>query len=290
MRIRLLALLSALLWLPAFAARDLPDDAPPVAKQRYRAGLQAYRVGDFEGAAREFYVARTLMPGEPRLSFNLARSLERAGHVQQAIAAYRQYLELAPQAADRREVVGVIESLGALLAAQDAQLTVSSSPPGAKVFVDGSAEATGETPLVLRLTAGEHTLRVTHRANEQRRTVTVTKGARQSVAVQFASDPVAEPARPAEWRSAAGWSAAGLAVAAVGVGAAFTVMAADTAAEGAQPAPDDADRQQRLRDELASEQAGMWAGYGVGVLLGGLGAALLLDDGEPSPGGVKVRF
>ena len=41
------------------------------------------------------------------------------------------------------EVEGIVKSLEDLLAAQDAQLTVSSSPSGAEVFVDGSAEASG---------------------------------------------------------------------------------------------------------------------------------------------------
>jgi tetratricopeptide (TPR) repeat protein len=70
-----------------------------------------YLRGDYAGAAREFKVAQALAPDSAKLAYNLARSLERAGDVPGAIAAYRRYLEVSPQATDREDVTRVLAVL-----------------------------------------------------------------------------------------------------------------------------------------------------------------------------------
>ena len=96
---------------PADVDRSLGPDAPNVAEQRYKIGIDLYRQGKFEAAANEFRVAQGLMPDSPKLAYNLARSLERAGETDDAIAQYERYLDLSPDAEDADDVKRVIETL-----------------------------------------------------------------------------------------------------------------------------------------------------------------------------------
>ena len=93
-------------------------------------GRQLYRKGDFEGALREFMVAHALVPSSARLTYNIARVLERLGRVEDAIDFYEKYLTLAPGADDRAEVEGFVAGLTALLATQAPRPEpVKSQPP-----------------------------------------------------------------------------------------------------------------------------------------------------------------
>ena len=74
-------------------------------------GVDLYRKSQYAAAAQEFRVAQGLMPDSPKLAYNLARSLERAGEIDAAISAYDRYLTLAPDAADAADVRQVIETL-----------------------------------------------------------------------------------------------------------------------------------------------------------------------------------
>jgi len=98
---------------PATENRGLEAGAPAAANQRYLVGIDLYRKGEFSAAALEFRVALQLFPTSAKLSYNLARSLERAGALGEAIAEYRNYLALAPNAADRVDVERVIAALEA---------------------------------------------------------------------------------------------------------------------------------------------------------------------------------
>lgn len=93
------------------SVRELEPGAPPLANQRYRAGIEMYTRADFAGAAREFTVGLALAPTSAKLAYNLARSLERAGNVSGAVETYRRYLALSPAAADRAAVLQIIEVL-----------------------------------------------------------------------------------------------------------------------------------------------------------------------------------
>lgn len=130
---------------PASAApRELEPGAPPLATQRYRTGIEMYLRGDFAGAAREFKVAQAVAPDSPKLAYNLARSLERAGDVPGAVAAYRRYLEVAPQAADRADVERVLAVLEREASPAPASAPApASSQPGRP---DLAAEAPVERP------------------------------------------------------------------------------------------------------------------------------------------------
>jgi Tfp pilus assembly protein PilF len=60
-------------------------------------GVLFFRQGKLYEAANEFEWARKLMPGHPDPRLNLALTLERAGHVAEAFAAYDAALEVAPE-------------------------------------------------------------------------------------------------------------------------------------------------------------------------------------------------
>jgi TolA-binding protein len=51
--------------------RSLGPGAPALATARYEAGIARYRAGDFAGAAAEFRIALSAMPGSAILAYNL---------------------------------------------------------------------------------------------------------------------------------------------------------------------------------------------------------------------------
>jgi len=75
----------------------------------FEEGRRAFLAQDFAAAIRAFEQASSESPGNPEAQKQLARSLMRAGQVQRALTAYRRYLELAPNAADRTVIESIIE-------------------------------------------------------------------------------------------------------------------------------------------------------------------------------------
>ncbi len=272
--------------------RVLGDGAPEAAEQRYQIGVEAYRAGRYPDAAREFRVALELAPGSPVLTYNLARSLERAGDLDGAITHYFRYLEIAPSAKDWQTVKNVVEALVAERERRAGKLQVSSIPDAAAVFVDNERSAArGRTPLTLKLMPGEHTVRVTldgYRPVE--RAVKIATGKSTSVALELM--PLDDEAGGG--LRTAGWVVGGVGVAAVLVGGVFHGLAARTRGEGDELGVGEQAARAELQDELEGRRTAMWVGYGVGVGLLAVSAALLLwpDDAPATaavgPSGISV--
>jgi tetratricopeptide (TPR) repeat protein len=112
------ALLVALSAAPARAAEPGPEEL-------YRRGAALYREGRYEEAARELAAAQALEP-HAELAYDLGRAYERAGNVGGAIEAFREYLRLSPDAADRADVEAHVKELEASTAAPP---VVSATPP-----------------------------------------------------------------------------------------------------------------------------------------------------------------
>jgi hypothetical protein len=176
---------------------DASADADDHEMRRERAsaefglGMNDYRRGDFASAAAHFQVAYESLP-DPAPLFNLARSWEGANEITRALEAYERYLASAPDASDRGEVLARIE----LLRQRPVEVFVSSQPPGAFIFVDGSTEPIpGTTPLVTRLQPGRHTIALVREGfSRQERAVEVRAGERQTVAIPLtADDPNSTP-------------------------------------------------------------------------------------------------
>jgi len=226
-----------------------------------------------------------MVPDSPRLAYNLARSLERAGRLDEAISEYEHYLRLAPGADDVADVLQVLAALKRMVGEGRGKLAVTSAPPGATVFIDGSTDPAGVTPLRVWLSPGTHRVRVElEDLPPLERLVDVEAGALAEVAAVLAPEG-APDGGPDEAGAGFPWhlAAAGVAVAAAG-GAAWSGLAArgglaDAASATDRPAYQEAvDRAERS----ATLATVLWAGAG-----GAAAAALALwllagPEGEPA--------
>ncbi len=117
---------------PAATAQG-PEHAPPAeALAHYQRARQHYAHGRYRQAAEALRRARRLDPRSPTLAFNLARVHELLGELDEAIAAYRTYLELLPDSeqTERDRVRGVLVRLqGARQQVQRSNAEPSSAPP-----------------------------------------------------------------------------------------------------------------------------------------------------------------
>jgi len=87
-------------------------DKKQVAKQYVDAGLAAQDSGDYETAITLYLKAYQLVP-HPAHLFNMAQAHRLAGHVDQALSLYKQYLSEDPRGAHvrtARELVSEIEA------------------------------------------------------------------------------------------------------------------------------------------------------------------------------------
>ncbi len=280
----------------AQAGRALGEDAPPMAESRYKAGLKAYRAGNYAMAAREFQVALELYPKSAKLAYNAARCLERADQPRKAIELYRRYLELAPKAKDRAEVETLIKALGKLAPEQRGKLAVRSTPEGASVTLDGAAA--GQTPLEVELLAGGHQLVVEAEGYEPvNRAVEVKAAGTLEVNIPLSATAVVAPAPPPAgpgWKTYAGWGGVGVGALGLGLGAVFLGQAASAADEAEGLHAVDEDKRSDLESEHGTFQTLGWVSIGVGVVGVGVGVALLMAPDETGvslgPTGVVGRF
>ena len=265
-------------------------------------GRRLYVDGRFSEAAGEFRGALALFPGSAKLAFNLGRSLERAGDLAGAVAAYRRYVALDPQGDD---LTPLIDGLNARITAARPTLVLSTAPAGARVLLDDAeAPLEARTPSRLQVDPGTHVLRFRLEGYaEAVRSVRADQGGERLVEVTL--DAVAaqaplpgEPGTPL--RPWIGW---GLLAAGVGAGVASGVLfgqATATADDADALGPAYAHRAERdaLREDFDGQVLGGRIAGGLGVALVGGGLAVLLwpDDApvtvSPSVGGaaLSARF
>ncbi len=103
------------------APRAAEVEAPPEPREEpaaqpaddpFEEGRAAMLRGELAGAIARFEEAARAAPSSPRVQRELARAYMRAGDVARGIAAYRRYLALAPNAADRAIVERIIAQHG----------------------------------------------------------------------------------------------------------------------------------------------------------------------------------
>lgn len=119
---RLFHILALALALPSVAlAQDAAPELTPEqidrARNHFNAGLAYYEDGRWENAAREFEESYRITR-HPDVLYNVAQSYDRLDRHDEAIAAYRGYLEQQPNASDRATVERRIEELEARVAAE----------------------------------------------------------------------------------------------------------------------------------------------------------------------------
>ena len=141
-------------WVPPARA---DDPAPAEAKRYFERGREASSQGHYTDALANFRQSYQLAP-RPNVLYNIARCEELLDDLEAAYAHYEQFLAQVPPDHPARASAEAarVQLAGKLVVA----LPVSTSPPGAAVFVDGNAEAAGQTPTTLKLRAGHHTLRL----------------------------------------------------------------------------------------------------------------------------------
>lgn len=166
MRLLGLALLAAAACTPASTRPPLtPDDdgttdvrARPnldAARELDQDGVRSFREGRYADAIR-YFVAAYRMGGPSSELWNVARCRERLDDAEGAATAIDEYLgqrDLSPL--DRAEA----ERERHALRARPSMLTVTTSPPGAVVTLDGN-RTVGPTPLSVDIPAGSHTIAV----------------------------------------------------------------------------------------------------------------------------------
>jgi tetratricopeptide (TPR) repeat protein len=103
-------LLLSLVTLPALAAEPAPD-----AKELYRRATAQYNIGHFKEAAEEYERVFEMHP-DPVLLYNIAQAYRLAGGLEEkALFFYKSFLQRAPKAPNRAEVVGRIQDLEKVL-------------------------------------------------------------------------------------------------------------------------------------------------------------------------------
>jgi len=107
----LLSFLLTVLLLPGHACASISEPA----QRHFDRGTAAVEMAssrqDFEAAAREFEAAARLAPAWPDVYYNLGLVREKLDDLDGAIAGFRRYLELAPQAPDAGAVRSQINKL-----------------------------------------------------------------------------------------------------------------------------------------------------------------------------------
>lgn len=135
-------------------ARALADDA---AQARFHDGLARdhYAARRYEAALREFFLEQRVAPN-PRIVFNIALCFEQLHRDEEAYAFFREYLGSEDEDAERNRYADA--ALGRI-EPRIARVTVTSDPPGARIFVDRRELGEyGTTPATIAVPAGRPTL------------------------------------------------------------------------------------------------------------------------------------
>lgn len=288
--------------LPLAMAQGKGAAAVPDAKKRdaarkaYQGAEKDYKAGKYAEAYEGFKQANEILPS-PHAEYWMAMSLDKRGKSDDAAAAFEKLLAHADVSKLGDEKIGQVKSrLSELKGKQTGEVNIATSPAGASVSVDGAAQP-GETPMIIKLPPGAHTITITNPGYEkQELSVDVVAGQRLDKNVELkaaelgpAAAPVEapapaepegkpEPAPPAEAKSnVPAYVTLGIAGAATVVGAFFGVKALGAKGDfNDDPTTDNADAVER--NALIADMA-----FGVAITLGVTGVVLLTSGGsEPA--------
>lgn len=124
-------------------------------------GEEAYEAGRLEEARTSFDAALKIAP-IGGVFYRIALCHERLDAPEQAVAAYRRYLELVPDATNRGRVEADIARLDGVVAQRKiARLAITTTPAGAEVAIEGGATL-GVTPVEVDLPAGAHKITLSY--------------------------------------------------------------------------------------------------------------------------------
>lgn len=286
--------------LPLAMAQGKAPAAAPDAKKRdaarkaYQAAEKDYAAGKYAEAYAGFKKANETLPS-PHAEYWMAMSLDKDGKGEDAAAAFEKLLGHADVSKLGDEKIGQVKDrLAELKGKQTGEVNIATTPPGASVSVDGTAQP-GETPMVIKLPPGSHTITVTNPGYEkQELKVEVTAGKRVDQNIELKASDLGpatpaetpapaepaekgEPAPPAQPKSKLpAYITLGIAGVATGVGAFFGVKALGAKSDfDDKPTTDNADDVER--NALIADMA-----FGVAITLGVTGI-VLLTSGDSAP-------
>lgn len=142
-----------------------PADTRAQAKKAFARAQAAEARKDWRTAISEYLTAYDLSP-HPDVLYNVAGDYERLEQLRDAVTYYRRYLDEKDDAEDRAKV----EKLIAALRRRPGPVTIATTPPGARIFVDG--KPSGAAPLELSL-GGPHTITAELDGRRAERSITV---------------------------------------------------------------------------------------------------------------------
>lgn len=150
--------LGILAVLVSFAPRGAVAEDNPAYQAAYERGDQAFKESRFDVCAEEFRSAFNIEP-RGNLLYNIAFCYEKANDLTNGIAFYQRFVDAVPNSPKRPAVQRHISELQALIADQFQEVSVTSDPTGAMVYVDDKSKgAMGATPLNFKLLPGTYTL------------------------------------------------------------------------------------------------------------------------------------
>lgn len=141
-----LATMMTALAVPAMAQED--------ARAHFLRGEAAYETGDYETAAQEWQRAYQLDP-RPALQYNLAQAYERLGRLDDAVRAYRIYIENTT-AEDPRMQTARARLASLEQRVSQTSIVVTGGPEGASIFIDGQDRGRLPHPDPFRVEPGSH--------------------------------------------------------------------------------------------------------------------------------------
>ncbi|WP_434041989.1 MULTISPECIES: TonB-dependent receptor domain-containing protein [Sorangium] len=163
------------------AARGARADARTEARLHFRAGMELIAQKQYDEGIRQLQKANEILP-HPNVVFNIARAHAEAGRIEQALAAYREYIASDPP--DREQVTRIVAQLEQRLAAQRAAPAPEPQQPAAPAPQPPGAQPPGaQQPGAQQPAAGDAPARPTDgqpAAGEQAPGGAQAPGARQA--------------------------------------------------------------------------------------------------------------
>ncbi|HEX2873657.1 MAG TPA: PEGA domain-containing protein [Polyangiaceae bacterium] len=158
-------LVAALALFTPVPVRAQTTVAPAEASRHFDRGYLLAQQGSLEGAIEEFKLAYALQPHASVL-YNLGQAYAASGRAVEAIDALERFLAETPASDTQRRshAASLIEYQGQRVGS----LTLSVSPPGAQISLDGVALEPKAAAAPIRLTAGWHSLSITLEGYEPR--------------------------------------------------------------------------------------------------------------------------
>jgi tetratricopeptide (TPR) repeat protein len=148
-------------WFAAALAAETLSPSPDVtvdlaeeAELLFRRGIESYRARRYQDALQYLLASNRIVPNDV-VVFDLARTHEELGQLEQAWRYYTWCLQLSDAPELRQEAEEALERITPRVA----RISIETDPPGAAVYLDGrELGRRGFTPTVLALPQGAHHL------------------------------------------------------------------------------------------------------------------------------------